>query len=53
METKLSVALIGAVGYWGQNYLRVLQELDNVDLVCCCDLNEDELKKVHNTILVE
>ncbi len=39
---------IGAVGfgYWGPNLVRNLDRLGDVDLVCVCDADEDNLAKV-------
>lgn len=42
---KLGFALIG-VGYWGPNYARILSELDDVELLWCCDTNKDALLKM-------
>jgi len=42
---KLGFALIG-VGYWGPNYTRILSELDDVELLWCCDTNKKALDKM-------
>lgn len=42
---KLGFALIG-VGYWGPNYARILSELDEVELLWCCDKNMAALLKM-------
>jgi predicted dehydrogenase len=39
------LALIG-LGYWGPNYARVLNELEQAELVWACDINEDALELV-------
>lgn len=38
MEAKLNVALIGC-GYWGKNYLRLLNDLEDSNVVMVCDQN--------------
>lgn len=51
---KLNFALVG-VGYFGPNYARILSELDNADLVWCCDTNKEALlkmKKLYPTIKI-
>lgn len=45
MKKKLNFALIG-VGYWGPNYARILSELDNSQLLWCCDTNKKSLKRM-------
>lgn len=45
MKKKLNFALIG-VGYWGPNYARILSELDEAQLLWCCDKNNKALKKM-------
>ena len=42
---KLQFGLIG-VGYWGPNYARILSEMDDVNLVWCCDTNNQVLLKM-------
>lgn len=42
---KLNFALVG-LGYWGPNYARILSDLDNVELLWCCDMNQDALSKM-------
>ncbi len=45
----VTLALIGA-GYWGKNYLRILQEIPGVSLKYCCDADKErvqELQKKH------
>jgi len=41
----IKVALIG-LGYWGRNYLRVLQNIEGVKLSYVCDSNPEALKDV-------
>jgi predicted dehydrogenase len=41
----MRVALIG-LGYWGPNYVRVLNELPGVELVAICDVSDDALALV-------
>lgn len=43
----LNFALIGC-GYWGPNYARILNELKETNLVCCCDIDEMKLNKMKN-----
>ncbi len=42
---KIRVGLIG-LGYWGPNYARIFNELDQSVLIACCDLEEKNLKKI-------
>lgn len=52
VNKKLNFALVG-VGYWGPNYARILSELDNANLLWCCDTNKEALlkmKKIYPTI---
>jgi len=41
----INVALIG-LGYWGRNYLRVLQKIEVIKLSYVCDSNPETLKDV-------
>ena len=41
------VAVVGA-GYWGPNFIRVLEELGDSELVSVCDRDPDRLDKVKN-----
>lgn len=41
----LNFALIGC-GYWGPNYARILNELKETNLICCCDVDKEKLKKM-------
>jgi predicted dehydrogenase len=41
---NLRVAVVG-LGYWGPNLLRVLYELDGVEVRYVCDLDEERLKR--------
>jgi len=43
----LRVGVVGC-GQWGQNYLRVLTELDETELVAACDSRPELLEKVAN-----
>lgn len=46
MTKKLKVGLIGC-GYWGNNYIRVLNDLSPLcELLWCCDQNKDILNKI-------
>jgi len=42
---KLRVAVIGT-GFWGKNQARVLSQLDQTELVCVCDVDENRSKMV-------
>lgn len=39
------VSLIG-VGHWGANYLRILQQMEGVEVALVCDLETDRLLKI-------
>jgi UDP-N-acetylglucosamine 3-dehydrogenase len=41
----LKVGVIG-VGYWGQNHVRVLKELDSIETLSVCDLSIETLRLV-------
>lgn len=41
----IRIGVIG-VGYWGQNHVRVLRELDNIETLSICDLNIETAKLV-------
>jgi UDP-N-acetylglucosamine 3-dehydrogenase len=41
----LRVGVIG-VGYWGQNHVRVLKEIDDIESLSICDLNIETLRLV-------
>lgn len=45
LNKKLNFALVG-VGYWGPNYARILSELDDTELIWCCDNNKVALLKM-------
>jgi predicted dehydrogenase len=34
------------LGYWGPNYVRIFNELDETKLKYCCDLEDDKLEKL-------
>ncbi len=40
----VNLGIVG-LGYWGPNYARILNELDNVNLAWCCDINKVALSK--------
>ena len=42
---KLGVAVIG-VGYWGQNHVRVLNEIDKAELKAVCDVDLGKVKRI-------
>lgn len=42
---SLRVGVIG-VGYWGQNHVRVLKQLDNIEALSICDLNTETARLV-------
>ena len=41
---RLNVGVVG-LGYWGPNLLRVLSELDDVEVAWVCDLDPDQLDR--------
>ncbi|MDO8885569.1 Gfo/Idh/MocA family oxidoreductase [Candidatus Oleimmundimicrobium sp.] len=43
---KINVAVVG-YGYWGPNLVRNFSRISNVNLVACCDLAEDNLRKIN------
>ncbi len=45
MMRKLGVAVIG-VGYWGQNHVRVLNEIDKAELKAVCDVDLGKVKRI-------
>ena len=45
----IKVALIG-LGYWGRNYLRVLQNIEGIKLSYVCDSNPEALKGVPSNV---
>lgn len=51
---KMNIAVIGC-GYWGPNLIRNFNQLASCEMVACCDLSEDNLKRVgslYSNILV-
>ncbi|MDD5255294.1 MAG: Gfo/Idh/MocA family oxidoreductase, partial [Candidatus Omnitrophica bacterium] len=42
---KTTIGIIGC-GYWGPNYVRILNELPEAQVRCCCDLEERNLLKI-------
>lgn len=53
MRNKMNFGVIG-LGYWGPNYMRILNELPDVSLKYCCDLDKRRLtysKEFHNTTM--
>jgi len=42
---KLTFAIVG-VGYWGPNFVRLLNSLKDISLKTVCDLNENNLSKI-------
>jgi len=47
MGNRINIGLIG-LGYWGSNYLRVLTQLNNVNLYYVCDVDDSKFKKYSN-----
>ena len=45
----INLALIG-LGYWGRNYLRVLQNIEGIKLSYVCDSNPEALKDVPSNV---
>lgn len=46
----LNIAVVG-LGYWGPNYVRVLNELKESRVKYCCDLDKKNLDKIKNLSL--
>ncbi|MFZ5519247.1 MAG: Gfo/Idh/MocA family protein [Candidatus Zhuqueibacterota bacterium] len=44
---KFNVAVIGC-GYWGPNLIRNFYQLSTCNMVACCDLSENNLKRMKN-----
>lgn len=44
-KRKIKTGIIG-VGYWGPNYARIFNELDNCEFCCCSDLDQNNLDKI-------
>jgi predicted dehydrogenase len=42
---KINIGIIG-LGYWGPNYIRIINELPGVKLKYCCDVDEEKLAKI-------
>lgn len=42
--TNKNIGIIG-LGYWGPNYARIVNQLDNINLSWCCDINKVALLK--------
>jgi len=45
----INVALIG-LGYWGKNYLKVLQNIKGIKLSYVCDSNPEALKNISSYV---
>ena len=43
---KMKIAIIGAGGYWGKNYIRILSQHENVSDILVCDINQKNLDVV-------
>ncbi|HDP70015.1 MAG TPA: Gfo/Idh/MocA family oxidoreductase [Actinobacteria bacterium] len=43
---KINVAVVG-LGYWGPNLVRNFNGIPNVSLIACCDLSEENLRKIN------
>jgi len=41
----VNIAVIGC-GYWGPNYVRIFNELKESKVICCCDLDKNNLNKM-------
>lgn len=46
MDRKKIIFGIIGIGYWGQNYIRILKELKGAELKWCADLDDENLKKI-------
>lgn len=41
---NVSIGIVG-LGYWGPNYARIINQMDNITLSWCCDINRIALSK--------
>ena len=49
MNDKLKIAILGA-GNWSQNVIRNLLKIDDVELVCCVDIDNSKLDKIRKIV---
>ena len=42
---KVKIGVVG-VGYWGPNFLRIFNQLENSKVVYCCDTNKKRLREI-------
>lgn len=49
---KIKVGLVGC-GYWGKNHLRILKEMDDIDLIYVSDIKKSNLKIPEKTKFTE
>jgi len=47
----VNIAIIGC-GYWGPNYIRIFNELEEGKVKYCCDLEENNLSRIKKIILI-
>src|SRR3989344_4446519 len=44
MSAKLNIGIVG-LGYWGPNFARIINQMEDVNLAWCCDINNIALSK--------
>jgi predicted dehydrogenase len=50
IKEQMNLAVIGC-GYWGKNYIRLLSQMADVNLVAICDRDKEQLRKNKTRIL--
>jgi len=50
IQQQINLAVIGC-GYWGKNYIRLLSQMPDVNLVAICDRDKEQLRKNKTRIL--
>lgn len=50
MNDKLKIAILGAGGNWSQNVIRNLLKIDDIELACCVDVDNNKLEKVRKIV---
>ena len=50
IKDQMNLAVIGC-GYWGKNYIRLLSQMADVNLIAICDRDKEQLRKNKTRIL--
>ena len=50
IKEQINLAVVGC-GYWGKNYIRLLSQMADVNLVAICDRDKEQLRKNKTRIL--